>query len=316
MSLDFAREVLDTEIYALKKLRGLLDHHFVAAVDLLMKTTGRVIVSGMGKAGLIARKISSTMASTGTPSMFLHPAEALHGDLGMVEARDVCVLISNSGESNEVTHLLPIIRLIGVKIIAITGNQRSTLATHADIVLWLGEITEACPLGLAPTATTTTMLALGDALALCLMKRKNFQIKDYALYHPGGSLGKKTGAISLFMRQDENHAIVTAETKIADTLLAITNARSGAASVIDEHGKLLGIFCDGDLRRGLKNSANILTEAVKNYMTANCASVNLNTTAGEVLALMRSKRIGEIPVVDDENRVVGMADLKGLVASL
>lgn len=317
MSLEFASEVISTEIAALEQLRGLLDERFVKALDVMSATSGRVIMCGMGKAGHIARKISATMASTGTPSFFMHPAEALHGDLGMVEANDVCVLISNSGESGEVTHLLPGLRQIGAKVIAITGNLRSTLAAQADIVLWLGQITEACPLGLAPSATTTAMLALGDALALCLMRRKNFQAKDFAVFHPGGALGRKTSPISGFMRKGEFNATVKKNATVAETLLAITDARSGAAAVVNDDGTLAGIFCDGDLRRGLKNSGgDIMERPVSEFMTANCASVSANTPSGEVLVMMRDKRIAEIPVVDDAHKVIGMADLKSLVASL
>lgn len=317
MSLQFAREVIDTEIYALQKLRGLLDGRFVEALDAICAAKGRVIMCGMGKAGHIARKISATMASTGTPSFFMHPAEALHGDLGMVEAEDVCVLVSNSGESAEITHLLPGLRQIGAKVIAVTGNLRSTLAAQADVVLWIGAITEACPLGLAPSATTTAMLALGDALALCLMKRKNFQAKDFAAFHPGGALGRRTSPISAFMRQGSFNAMVRPETTVADTLLAVTDARSGAAAVVNPDGGLAGIFCDGDLRRGLKKcGGDIMGRPVRDFMTADCAAVRADAMAGEVLALMRDKRIAEIPVVDAAGKVVGMADLKSLVASL
>lgn len=318
MSLEFAREVIATEIAALEQLRERLDARFTAALDAICAAKGRVIMCGMGKAGHIARKISATMASTGTPSFFLHPAEALHGDLGMVEADDICVLISNSGESGEITHLLPGLRQIGARVIGITGNLRSTLAAQADIVLWLGAITEACPLGLAPSATTTAMLALGDALALCLMKRKNFQVKDFAAFHPGGALGRRTSPISALMRQGEFNAVVPADATVAATLLAITDARSGAAAVVNPDGTLAGIFCDGDLRRGLKNAGgrDIMQRPVSEFMTVNCMSVLPDVTSGEVLAAMRDKRIAEIPVVDAEKHVLGMADLKSLVASL
>jgi arabinose-5-phosphate isomerase len=312
--LDYAREVIDIEIAGLRQLRDGLDSRFDAALDLICAAAGRLVLSGIGKAGLIARKISATLASTGTPSFTLHPAEALHGDLGMLGADDICLIISNSGESAEITRMLPGIRQIGAKVIAMTGNRRSTLAMQADLTLWLGDIKEACPLGLAPTASTTAMLALGDALAMCLMKRKNFQLRDYAVFHPGGALGKKAAPIRNFMRRGEQHAVVAPETSVAATLLAMTNARSGAATVVNADGTLAGIFCDGDLQRSFQHSVgDALKEPVGKFMTAPCVAANAETPAGEVLARMREKRIAEIPVVDDAGQVVGLADMKTLL---
>ncbi len=316
MSLDYAREVLDAEITALKIVRERLDDKFEHALDLILDSGGRVVACGMGKAGLIAKKISATMASTGTQSFFLHPAEALHGDLGMVDKNDVCLLFSNSGESDEMTKLLPGIRKIGAQIIAVTGNERSTLAIHSDILILLGKIEEACPLGLAPTATTTAMLAVGDALALCLMKRRNFKIEDYAKFHPAGALGRKSCPISDFMRKGEHIAVVDGTLSVGDTLLAITNARSGAAIVRNSDNSVSGIFCDGDLRRGLEKDKDILSKPVAQFMTAGCMTVKGSTIAGEVMELMREKRIAEIPVIDDEGGIIGMADMKGLLASI
>ncbi|GHV19063.1 arabinose-5-phosphate isomerase [Planctomycetales bacterium] len=316
--LHYAREVIDVEIAALRQLRDLLDDRFVAALDLICAAKGRLVLSGMGKAGLIARKISATLASTGTPSFTLHPAEAAHGDLGMLDADDVCLVISNSGESDEIARMLLGIRQIGAKIIAITGNARSTLATQADLTLWLGDIKEACPLGLAPTASTTAMLALGDALAMGLMRRKNFQLRDYAVFHPGGALGKKAAPIRNFMRRGANHAVVAPTTTVAATLLAVTNAHSGAATVVNAgDGTLAGIFCDGDLRRSFQHpTGDVLSQPVEKFMTAPCASAHEATPAGEILAVMRQKRIAEIPIVDDDGKVVGMADMKSLLNGL
>lgn len=316
MSLDYAREVLAAEIVALQVVSDRLDQHFETALDTLLACRGRVVACGMGKAGLIARKISATMASTGTQSFFLHPAEALHGDLGMVNAEDVCLLFSNSGESDEMTRLLPGLRRIGAKIIAVTGAERSTLAAHADTVILLGKIEEACPLGLAPTATTTAMLAVGDALALCLMKRRGFKTEDYAKFHPAGALGKKSSPIADFMRKGESIAVVDPDITVGQALLAITNARSGAAIVRHPDGTVAGIFCDGDLRRGLERDQQILQKPVGVFMTRNCRVVTGDTVAGEVMEIMREKRIGEIPITDAAGQIIGMADLKGLLASL
>ncbi len=316
MSLEYAREVLSAEINALQMVSSRLDRHFESALDVLLACKGRVVACGMGKAGLIARKVSATMASTGTPSFFLHPAEALHGDLGMVGAQDVCLLFSNSGESDEMTRLLPGIRRIGAQIIAVTGAERSTLALHSDIVVLLGKIEEACPLGLAPTATTTAMLAIGDALALCLMKRRGFKIEDYAKFHPAGALGKRSSPIADFMRKGEAVAIVDPEQTVGQVLLAITNARSGAAVVRTPAGTVAGIFCDGDLRRGLERDPQILQRPVGEVMTRNCRVVTGDTVAGEVMEILREKRIAEIPVTDAAGQIIGMADLKGLLASL
>lgn len=316
MSIEHAKQAIDAEITALGILKEQLDASFGAALEAMLACRGRVIVSGMGKAGLIGQKIAATLASTGTPSFFMHPAEALHGDLGMITKDDVCLFISNSGESEEITKLLPYVRRIGCRVIGITGNRRSTMAAHCGIVLHLGDIAEACPLGLAPTATTTAILALGDALAVCLMRRRGFQEEDYARVHPGGALGRKVAPIESVMRVGDAVARVRAGTTIAETLFAMTRARVGAAVVVDEDGVLEGIFCDGDLRRGIEADADFLQKPVGGAMIRHCRRVPAGTLAGEVLALMRERRIADIPVVDAEGKVLGLADLKGLVASL
>ncbi len=316
MSNERAREAIDAEIAALQVLKDSLDGRFVQALDAIMAIKGRVIVSGMGKAGLIGQKIAATLASTGTPAFFLHPAEALHGDIGMITAADACLFLSNSGESDEITRLLPFVRRIGCRVIGVTGNPRSTLAAHCEIVLPIGNIAEACPLGLAPTATTTAILALGDALAVCLMRRRNFQTDDYARRHPAGALGRKVAPVETVMRLGEAVARVSGETSVQETLFAMTRARAGAAVIVDENGRLEGIFCDGDLRRGLEADAYFLSRKVGTVMIRGCCRVPIGTLAGEVLSIMRERRIADIPVVDAEGVVAGVADLKGLVASL
>lgn len=316
MTLEKAAEAIDAEITALAIARDNLDQSFLDALDVILACPGRVIVSGMGKAGLIGHKIAATLASTGTPAFFMHPAEALHGDLGMITAGDVCLFISNSGESEEITRLLPYVRRIGSRVIGITGNPRSTMAAHCEIVIGLGNIHEACPLGLAPTATTTAILAVGDALAVCLMQRRGFEEKDYAAVHPGGALGRRVAPVESLMRIGDAVARVRPDQTVQETLFAMTRARAGAAVVVDADNRLEGIFCDGDLRRGLEKDADFLQRRVGDAMIRHCCQVAAGAMAADVLAIMREKRIADIPVLDAEGRVAGLADLKGLVASL
>ena len=316
MTLENARQAIEAEITALRLLRDRLDASFPAALDAILACSGRVIVSGMGKAGLIGQKMAATLASTGTPSFFMHPAEALHGDLGMITSRDFCLFISNSGESEEVTRLLPHVRRIGCRVAGITGNPRSTLAAHCEIVLHLGNISEACPLGLAPTATTTAILAMGDALAVCLMRRRGFREADYAAVHPAGALGRRVAPVDSIMRVGDAVARVGPERTVQETLFAITRARSGSAAVVDDGGKLLGIFCDGDLRRGLERDPAFLSRLVGGVMIRQCRRAVSGSLAGEALDAMRENRISDLPVVDADGVLLGMADLKGLVASL
>lgn len=316
MSIEYGRLAIDSEIAALRVVRDNVDSSFLAALDAMLSCAGRVIVSGMGKAGLIGRKIAATLASTGTPSFFLHPAEALHGDLGMITGSDVCLFISNSGESGEIVRLLPHVRRLGATVIGMTGDVRSTLAAQCDILLKLGEITEACPLGLAPTATTTAILALGDALAVCLMRRRGFCELDYAAVHPAGALGRRVAPVETVMRVGDAVARVSPEQSVQDTLFAMTRAHAGAAAVLDDKNVMVGIFCDGDLRRGLERDDLFLKRGVGEVMIRAFTRVAKGTLAGEVLELMKRKRIADIPVVAADGAFLGMADMKGLLASL
>lgn len=316
MSIEYGRLAIDSEIAALRVVRDNVDSSFLAALDAMLSCAGRVIVSGMGKAGLIGRKIAATLASTGTPSFFLHPAEALHGDLGMITGGDVCLFISNSGESGEIVRLLPHVRRLGATVIGMTGDVRSTLAAQCDILLKLGEITEACPLGLAPTATTTAILALGDALAVCLMRRRGFCELDYAAVHPAGALGRRVAPVETVMRVGDAVARVSPEQSVQDTLFAMTRAHAGAAAVLDGKNVMVGIFCDGDLRRGLERDDLFLKRGVGEVMIRAFTRVAKGTLAGEVLELMKRKRIADIPVVAADGAFLGMADMKGLLASL
>ncbi len=316
MSIENGRQAIEAEITALQLVCDRLDDRFLEALDAMIACTGRVIISGMGKAGLVGQKIAATLASTGTPSFFLHPAEALHGDLGMITPDDVCVFLSNSGESDEITRLLPYVRKVGCRVIGITGNLRSTMAAHCEIVLDIGNIHEACPLGLAPTATTTAILAMGDALAVCLMQRRGFREDDYARVHPAGALGRRVAPVETVMRVGDAVAAVPADSTVGKTILAMTAARAGAAVIVDPDNRLEGIFCDGDLRRGLEADSRFLERRVGDVMIRNCCRVTVGALAGDVLALMKDKRIADIPVLNADGVVVGLADLKGLVASL
>ena len=316
MSLEYGKTILTMEMEAIRSVRDGLDAGFERVLDALLACRGRIVTSGMGKAGLIAHKVSTTLASTGTPSFYMHPAEALHGDLGMLHADDILLLFSNSGESREVSELLPFVRMIGAHVIAITGNPRSTLAAHSQLVLSIGSLGEACPLGLAPSATTTAMLALGDALALCLMKRREFKVDDYARLHPGGALGMKTLPVECVMRVKDAVAQVGPGTSVHDTLFEITRSRAGAAMIVDDSGKVLGVFTDGDLRRGIERDEGFLNRRIGEVMTQPFICVKKGQRFSDVLEVLKEKRIGEAPVVDEEGRLLGVVDLKGLVATI
>ncbi len=312
--IQLAKKVLQTEARAILALTRRIKRGFEKALDLIEDCAGRVVVAGMGKPGLIGRKIAATLASTGTPSHFLHPAEAIHGDLGMVTKNDVVIAISNSGETEEVIRMVSVIKKIGAKLVAMTGAPKSTLAKHADVVLDIGIHSEACPWNLAPTASTAAALAMGDALALCVAKRKGFQTKDFALLHPGGNLGKKLLKVSDIMRKGKANPIVKAETKVQKALFAITSARAGSCTVVDKKGKLLGIFTDGDLRRHLDESGlKILSYSVSRLATPRPVSIRQDQLAAEALQRLRDKKIDELPVVDKAGRVVGLLDVQDLL---
>lgn len=309
-----AREVLRLEAKAIEGLCGRLNRDFEKAVGLLAKCRGRVVVTGMGKGGIIGQKISATLSSLGTPSLWLHSAEAIHGDLGRITRDDVIIALSNSGETQEVKELLPQIKKIGAKIIAITGNTKSTLAKYSDAVLDTYVKKEACSLGLAPTSSTTAMLAMGDALAVCVVEKKGFKKEDFAFLHPGGSLGKRLLlTVEDIMRKGRSSCTVGENSSVKDTLLAITSARAGSATVVDKKGKLSGIFTDGDLRRHLEIEPNLVNKKVKDVMTKNPTAINSKRLAYEALNILREKKIDELPVVDDKNRPVGLLDVQDLL---
>ncbi|MDO8661949.1 MAG: KpsF/GutQ family sugar-phosphate isomerase [Candidatus Omnitrophota bacterium] len=309
-----AKEVLDIEAAAIKNLKARIDHDFRDAVNLIHRTKGRAIVSGMGKTGIIAQKLSATLASTGTPSLFLHTAEAIHGDLGKVTSDDVVIILSNSGSTEEMKQLLPLLKKIGCKVIALTGNIKSILAKYSDVVLDVSVKKEACPLGLAPTASTTAALAMSDALAVCLLELKGFKEKDFAFFHPGGALGKRLLLkVEDIMRRGEANPIVKEEEKVSKVLIKITQARAGSATVVDARGKLKGIFTDGDLRRHLETDKNLPTRKIKEVMTKNPTVIHQEMLAAEAIRILREKRVDELPVVDRDKRPVGLLDVQDLL---
>ena len=313
-ALRIGRSVLKIEGEAVLALIPKLGKEFEEAVEILYRCRGRIIVTGMGKAGIIARKFSATLASTGTPSLSLHPVEALHGDLGMVGGDDVMIMISHSGESEEIKNLIPFIKQLGISLIGITGNLDSTLATHSNIVLNAGVEREACPLNLAPTASTTAALAIGDALAVALIEKRDFKPADFARFHPGGSLGKRLLLrVSDLMRKGERNPVVEADTPVKEVILKITSARAGAASIVDKEGRLSGFFTDGDLRRHIEDQPNILELPVHRVMTKKPLTVHQDRLAVEALRLLGLRKVDELPVIDDLGRPVGMLDVQDLL---
>ena len=309
-----AKEVLRIEAEAIRRLIPRIGSAFEKAVVLLIGCTGRVIVTGMGKAGLIGQKLSATLASTGTPSYWVHPAEATHGDLGRITKDDVVIALSNSGETEELVRLLPVIKRMGSRLIALTGNPRSMLAKHSDTVLDVSVTREACSLNLAPTSSTTAMLAMGDALSVVVAERKHFKERDFALLHPGGQLGRRLLLrVSDLMRTGAAHPIVRETARVRDVLLAITKARAGCASVVDRHRQLIGIFTDGDLRRHLDSTNHLADRRVADVMTRHPKTIEGEQLAVEALRVLREYRIDELVVVDGRRKPIGLLDVQDLL---
>ncbi|MFH1782203.1 MAG: KpsF/GutQ family sugar-phosphate isomerase [Candidatus Omnitrophota bacterium] len=309
-----SKQVLKIEADSIKRLISRIDKEFDKALNIVFRSKGRVVVTGMGKAGIIGEKISATLASTGTPSLWLHAAEAIHGDLGRVTRNDVVIAISNSGETQELLKLVPHVKKIRAKLITITGNIRSTLAKNSDAVLDVSIKEEACPLGLAPMASTTCMLAMGDALCAALMYKKGFKKKDFAFLHPGGSLGKKLLlTVDDIMRKDRNNPVVKETDKIKHVLLVITRSRAGSATVIDRSGRIKGVFTDGDLRRHLKKGVNILDTEVSKVMTKNPKTLKKGCLAVEALKVLEEYKIDEIPIIDGRSKVIGLIDVQDIL---
>lgn len=312
MSLELARQVLTTEAEAILRLRDRLDATFVRAVDLLSGVNGRVVLTGMGKSGLICRKIAATMASTGTPALFLHPAEAIHGDLGMVTDGDVVVAISNSGETEEILRLMEVLQRLGIPVVALTSNPRSTLARQASIHLDLGVDREACPLNLAPTASTTAALALGDALALAVSVRKGFRPEDFARLHPGGRLGKSLLTVGELMHRGEQIPRVRLDTSMKDVIYEMSRKGLGITTVQDEGGKLLGVITDGDLRRLMEREPDPLRLTAGQVMHPGGATISEEVLASAALRILEERRITSVIVVDQDGRVTGVLHLHDL----
>ncbi len=314
MMIKVAKEVIQTEAKSVEALSSRIDKNFVKAVKIISDCRGRVIVTGMGKTGIIGRKISATLSSTGTPSLWMHSTEAVHGDLGQVTKNDILIVISNSGQNEETLQLLPIVKKIGSTIIAMTGNTSSELAEHSDIVLDVSVKKEACPLGLAPMASTTATLVMGDALAACLIVRKGLGKEDFALYHPGGSLGKELLLkVEDLMRKGERLPKVRENTRVKNVLLSITQSRCGSACVVNARGQLLGIFTDGDLRRHIETDPHLLDKKVKDVMTTTAITISQDKLAVDALRILKEKSIDELPVTDNSNRVVGLLDVQDLL---
>jgi len=309
-----AKEVLDIEAKAIGDLKKNINRDFQKAVQIIFNSKGRVVVSGMGKAGIIAQKLSATLSSTGTPSLFLHSAEAVHGDLGRVTSDDVVIMLSNSGETDEIKKLLPLLKKIGAPLISLTGNTRSILARYSNAVLNTKVKKEACPLGLAPTASTTAMLAVADALAVCLLELKGFKEKDFAFYHPGGLLGRKLLLrVGDIMRTGSSHAIVREDKRVSLVLCKITQSRAGSATVVNIKGRLTGIFTDGDLRRHLESDPELAQRKVREVMTKNPIRVRPEMLAAEAMHILQNKNIDEVPVVDKNEKPVGLLDVQDLL---
>lgn len=316
VDLAYARSVIQAEAAAVQGLLDCLGSEFEQAARMIYDCRGTVVLSGIGKAGIIARKISATLCSTGTPSIFLHAAEAIHGDLGRVRRDDLALVLSYGGETDEVTRLLGQLKKMGVTIIAMTGRRNSTLGKHADLVLDLGELQEACPLGLAPSVTTTAMLALGDALSLTVLKMHGFKEEDFALFHPGGSLGRKLMKVEEVMRRGDALPVARDNLTVREVLFSLTRIkrRSGAAVLVDAHGKLTGIFVDADLRRLLESGdATVLDRPVSEVMIHDPKRITTGKLASEAFHLINQYHIDELPVVDDRDLVVGLIDIQDLV---
>lgn len=311
--LDWGREVIRLEADALVQLQARLDEQFIVAVECILSCPGHVVTTGMGKAGLIAQKVAATLASTGTPSLFVHPAEALHGDLGMIAPGDVALLFSNTGETEELLRLVPYLRERHVIRIAITGRKESRLAKDCDVVLEIGPVEEACPLRLAPSSSTTALLAMGDALALTALKARGFTPEDYGRLHPAGSLGRQLSRVEALMRTGERCPCVAPAAPIREVVAAISRARGGLACVVDAEGRLLGVFTDGDFRRHWATDPFIGERPVGDLMTRPGVSITRGALVREATALMSERHVNALPVLDEAGRVLGLVDIQDLV---
>jgi arabinose-5-phosphate isomerase len=310
--LTLARKVLQTEAAAVLALVERLDDRFAEAVSLIVGCKGRVILTGMGKSGIICRKIAATLASTGTPAFFLHPAEAVHGDLGVIQSDDVVIAMSYSGETEELTRVLETLKRIGAPLIALTGGRNSTLAQAANVALDCSVSEEACPMNLVPTASTTAALAMGDALAMTVLVEKGFKPEDFASLHPGGKLGKRLMRVEQLMNRGDALPVVQLHTAMRDVIYEMSRKGLGMTSVVEKDGRLAGIITDGDLRRKMPGTPNILELTARDVMTPNPIAITHSTMAVEALALMEQRKITSIVVIDADRRVEGVVHLHDL----
>jgi len=315
--LEYARKVIEAEADAINSLTPIVNESFAQAAEMIYNCSGSCILSGIGKAGIIGQKISATLASTGTPSHFLHPAEAVHGDLGRLRKNDVVIVLSYGGETDEVTRLINLVKQLEIQLIAITGESDSTLCKYSDVALCMGQISEACPLGVAPSVSTTCMLAIGDALAFTVMKARRFGVEDYVRFHPGGSLGTKLMTVeqSMMFRPGEKLPVAEADDTVKQLLGKTGDVkRHGAVMVVGRKGKLEGIITDADLRRLMtKHGKDAFEFKAVDVMTAGCKRIRADALAAEATALFHKYRIDELPVVDENDRPVGLIDVQDIV---
>jgi len=314
MILKKAKTVLKEEAKALKRMSGRLGESFEKAVKLIMNCRGKVIVLGMGKSGLVGRKTAATLSSTGTPALFLHAAESLHGDIGAVDSKDVVIVLSYSGNTEEIAMVVPALKNKGVPVIAFTGNTDSVLAKSSDVTVEVDIEKEACPFNLAPTVSTTVMLALGDALAITLLEEKGFKPEDFATLHPAGTLGKKLllRVADVIAKSGANPVLKTGST-VKDALIEMTRSRVGATSVIDEKGNLVGYFTDGDLRRRIQQDEDVLKRRIEEVMTENPTTINENSLAIQAKEILKKNSFDNLPVVDGKGKPVGIIDERDII---
>ena len=311
--LEMGRAVLEIESRAVADLVARVDQSFVAAVRAMLSCDGRVVVLGMGKSGHIGGKIAATLASTGTPAFFVHAGEACHGDMGMITASDVVLALSNSGETEELTTLLPLIKRLGVPLIGITGNLQSTLATSASVHILVDVREEACPLGLAPTSSTTAALAMGDALAIAMLQVRGFTARDFARAHPGGALGRRLLKIDDLMHSGADMPVVRPAAPVADAVVEMTRSGLGLTAVVDDNGTLVGVFTDGDLRRVFERNHDIRSARMADVMTRGCKTAGRDLLAAEALRLMQEHKINALLVVAEDQRLIGVLNMHDLL---
>ncbi|MBU2585003.1 MAG: KpsF/GutQ family sugar-phosphate isomerase [Bacteroidetes bacterium] len=308
------QNVVKIELDAVRNLLDRIDESFSSAVQLILNSNGRVIISGVGKSGIIARKIVATFNSTGSSALFMHPSDAIHGDLGMVRMEDIVILISKSGSTQEIVRILPILKRIGTKIIAMVGDTKAILAKEADVILDVSVNEEACPFDLAPTSSTTATLVMGDALAISLLKAKNFSAEEFAFYHPGGNLGKRlTLRVDEIMTKGENVPIVNEQTLLQAVILEMTSKRLGATCVVDSKGELVGFITDGDLRRAMEKTQNLSDLKAVDLMGYSPKIIDKNALASVAIQMMETYKITQLVMVDDKKKPVGMVHLHDLV---